>query len=79
MPREHQGLAASLVSTTVNYSISLGLGFAATAESNVNDNGKDTLRSYRGAFYMGRGLAGLGWIISSCYLWRSSQKKSVQC
>lgn len=75
MPREHQGLAASLVSTTVNYSISLGLGFAATVESHVNDNGNDVLKGYRGALYMGLGLAGLGWIISSCYLWRSWQKK----
>lgn len=75
MPRVHQGLAASLVSTTVNYSISFGLSFAATVESQVNDHGKDVLKGYRGALYMGLGLAGLGWIISSCYLWRTWQKK----
>lgn len=71
MPRRDQGLAAALVSTTVNYSISLGLGFAATVESHVNDNGKDVLRGYRGALYMGVGLAGLGVITSSCYMWRT--------
>lgn len=35
MPREHQGLAASLFTTVINYSISLGLGFAGTIESRV--------------------------------------------
>jgi hypothetical protein len=28
MPKEHQGLAASIVATFVNYSISIGLGIA---------------------------------------------------
>ncbi|KAL4993139.1 hypothetical protein BDV10DRAFT_190253 [Aspergillus recurvatus] len=32
---EHQGLAASLVTTVVNYSISLSLGFAGTIESQI--------------------------------------------
>jgi len=44
MPREHQSLAGPLVSTTVNYSISLGLGFAGIVESNVNNGGRDVLR-----------------------------------
>jgi hypothetical protein len=35
MPKEHQGLAASLVNTMVNYSISIGLGIAGTVEANV--------------------------------------------
>lgn len=64
MPRRHQGLAASLVNTFVNYSISIGLGFAGTVESQVNNGGKDILRGYRGAYYMGVGLAGLGVIIA---------------
>ncbi|GLI80448.1 low affinity NH4+ transporter [Penicillium ochrochloron] len=46
MHRHHQGLAASLVATTVNYSISLGLGFAGTVESHVNDGGRDVLHGY---------------------------------
>ncbi|KAH7142585.1 major facilitator superfamily transporter [Dactylonectria estremocensis] len=33
MPRRHQGLAASLVNTFVNYSISIGLRFAGTVDS----------------------------------------------
>ena len=60
MPRQHQGLAASLVNTFVNYSISIGLGLAGTVETQVNDGGKDVLRGFRGAFYIGIGLSGLG-------------------
>ena len=60
MPREHQGLGASLVNTFVNYSISIGLGFAGTVESQVNDKGRNVLRGFRGAFYMAIGLASLG-------------------
>lgn len=64
MPRQHQGLAASLVTTFVNYSISIGLGFAGTVESQVNGQGKNIMRGYRGAFYMGVGLAGLGVVVA---------------
>ncbi|KAJ5679958.1 hypothetical protein N7462_008202 [Penicillium macrosclerotiorum] len=71
MPRHHQGLAASLVATTVNYSISLGLGIAGTVESHVNDAGQNTLRGYRGALYMGVGLAGLGLLFSICFMFAS--------
>ncbi|PYI01663.1 MFS general substrate transporter [Aspergillus sclerotiicarbonarius CBS 121057] len=68
MPREHQGVAGSLVNTVVNYSISLGLGFAGTVESYVNDDGRDTLKGYRGASYMGVGLAGLGVLLATCFM-----------
>lgn len=81
MPREHQGLAGSLVSTTVNYSISLGLGFAGTVESNVNNGGRDVLRGFRGALYLGTGLAGLGVIVSICFMlvsWRRYRKESIR-
>ena len=67
MPCEHQGLAASLVSTVVNYSISLGLGLAGTVESNVNDGGRDVLKGFRGAWYMGIGLAGLGMCVAGIF------------
>ncbi|OJJ50122.1 hypothetical protein ASPZODRAFT_149525 [Penicilliopsis zonata CBS 506.65] len=71
MHKHHQGLAASLVSTTVNYSISLGLGFAGTVEAHVNDGGNNVLRGYRGALYMGVGLAGLGLVVSICFMFVS--------
>ncbi|KAJ5797314.1 uncharacterized protein N7503_006610 [Penicillium pulvis] len=78
MHRHHQGLAASLVATTVNYSISLGLGFAGTVETHVNDGGKDILQGYRGALYMGIGLAGLGLFISILFMiasWKQYRAK----
>ncbi|KAL8710430.1 MAG: hypothetical protein Q9220_005031 [cf. Caloplaca sp. 1 TL-2023] len=67
MPREHQGLAASLVTTVVNYSISLGLGFGGTVESNVLNGGTDMLKGYRAALYMGIGLAGLGVVVAALF------------
>ncbi|CAM1504854.1 Fc.00g024450.m01.CDS01 [Cosmosporella sp. VM-42] len=84
MPRRHQGLAASLVNTFVNYSISIGLGFAGTVESQVNDGGKDVLRGYRGAFYIGVGLSGLGVVVALifCFLerrrWKASEKMAQE-
>ncbi|XRM40891.1 multidrug-resistance type transporter aminotriazole resistance [Aspergillus tubingensis] len=75
--RRHQGVAASLVTTVVNYSISLGLGFAGTVEVHVNNGGQtfhDTLKGYRGALYMGIGLGGLGVAISVLYLIKSRPK-----
>ncbi|OQE41172.1 hypothetical protein PENCOP_c005G08750 [Penicillium coprophilum] len=75
MPREHQGLAASLVNTIVNYSISIGLGLAGTVESQVNRGGTDTFRGYRGASYMGIGLAGLGIAIATMFVIRSITKR----
>ncbi|EPX71653.1 membrane transporter [Schizosaccharomyces octosporus yFS286] len=58
--RENQGIAASLVSTVVNYSISIGLGIAGTIEVHLNHKGTNILRGYRSAWYMGIGFGGLG-------------------
>ena len=69
--KSKQGVAASLVNTVVNYSISLGLGFAGTVEVHVNNGGhtrEETLRGYRGALYMGTGLAGLGLALSITFV-----------
>lgn len=69
--KERQGVAASLVNTVVNYSISLGLGFAGTVETHINNGGltfEDKLRGYRGALYMGIGLAGLGLALSLVFV-----------
>ncbi|CAN8097597.1 unnamed protein product [Discula destructiva] len=68
---EHQGIAASLVATVVNYAISLGVGFAGTVEVHVDNGGQteqDLLRGYRGALYLGIGLAGLGLLICLAFL-----------
>jgi MFS family permease len=64
MRHEHQGVAASLVNTVLNYSISLGLGFAGTIETHTNRGGEDLLRGFRGALYFGIGVAALGILCS---------------
>jgi hypothetical protein len=71
--KEHQGIAASLVTTIVNYSISLGLGFPGTVEVHVNNGGhtpEDVLKGYRGAWYVGVGFAAAGLGISIIFLLR---------
>ncbi|KAL9056375.1 MAG: hypothetical protein Q9162_002966 [Coniocarpon cinnabarinum] len=74
LPKENQGIAASLVSTTVNYSISLGLGFAGTVDRYVSPDpaapgGLNILRGFRGAWWFGTGLDGLGLIIALYFVW----------
>lgn len=79
MPQKDQGAAGSLVNTVVNYSISMGLGFAGIVERYVNNEGADLLKGYRGATYMGVGLAGLGTMIATCFMfvaWKSSRNGS---
>ncbi|KAK8041740.1 hypothetical protein PG993_006263 [Apiospora rasikravindrae] len=80
--REHQGMGAALVATVVNYSISLGLGFAGTIEVNVNNGGRtpaDVLHGYRSAWYFGIGLSGLGILLSLIFVakgyWQDSRGK----
>lgn len=76
--RRHQGIAASLVSTIVNYSISIALGFGGTVEVNVNNGGltdEDILKGYRGALYLAVGLAGLGIGVCAMLLIKISRQK----
>lgn len=69
VPKHVQGVAASLVNTVVNYSISIGLGIAGTAEFQVLQGGGTQLEGYRAALYTAVGLAcaafavGLGFAI----------------
>lgn len=75
VPKERQGIGASLVNTVVNYGIALGVGFAGTVESHIHrdgDTSADRLLRFRGALYMGIGLAGLGLAISFVFLRRES-------
>jgi predicted MFS family arabinose efflux permease len=74
MPREHQGKAASLVSTIVNYSIASGLGFAGSVERSINTDGTNTLAGYRGTWELGIGFSGLGILISLYFVWQSTRK-----
>lgn len=75
--KKHQGVAASLVNTVVNYSISLALGFAGTVEVYTNHGGKtkaDQLEGIRHAYYMSFGLAGGGLILSIIFMAKSFGK-----
>ena len=68
---KHQGIAASLVTTVVNYSISLSLDFAGKVEVHVNNGGatvSDKLSGYRGAMYVSVGLSGMGVVTSLLFL-----------
>lgn len=60
---EEQGVAGSFVSTVVQYSIAIGLGIAATVESHVNGGGGDAALGFRGAYWLGIGLAGIAFFV----------------
>ncbi|KIW92749.1 uncharacterized protein Z519_06597 [Cladophialophora bantiana CBS 173.52] len=71
VPQRYQGMGARIDMTVVNYSISLGLGFAGTVETNINHGGltrSDMLLGYRGALWFAVGLAGLSLVLVSCSL-----------
>ncbi|KAG9659322.1 MFS general substrate transporter, partial [Aureobasidium melanogenum] len=68
--KEHQGVAASLVNTVVNYSISIALGIAGTVDRNVNEGGENILAGYRGAWYFGIGLDVVAVLIALYFVWR---------
>ncbi|CAG57972.1 uncharacterized protein GVI51_B02233 [Nakaseomyces glabratus] len=68
LPLQYQGMAGSLVNTMVNYSMSFCLGVAGVVEQHVNNHGKDVLKGYRGAFYLGIGLASMACIISGALM-----------
>lgn len=74
MPREHQGIAASLINTVVNYTISLSLGIAGTIIRQTNNGKENMLGSYRNAWYFAIGLDGLGMAIALWFFWISVVK-----
>lgn len=69
-PRHDQGIASSLINTTLNYSISLALGIAGTIVGNVNASGKNVLGGYRAAWYFGIGLDGVAVLIALYFVLR---------
>lgn len=68
LPMQYQGMAGSLANTMVNYSMSLCLGMGTTVERQVNKSGDDLLKGYRGAEYLGIGLAGLAAVIALWFM-----------
>lgn len=73
VPQKSQGIAASLISTMVNYSISLGLGMAGSIERYVGEN-DGSLVAWRSALWFGVALNVLGLIISSLFIWKTRAK-----
>lgn len=70
MPRHAQGLAASLVNTAINYSISIALGMAGTIEVHIDG----TLQGYRAAWYFAIGISGLGVAIAAFTVWDTGRR-----
>lgn len=68
--REHQGIAASLVATVLNFSISTGLGLAGNIVHGITPT-QTLLETYQAAWYFGAALAGFGLFISLCFTLRS--------
>ncbi|KAI9068001.1 MFS general substrate transporter [Trametes sanguinea] len=58
--RAEQGVAGSLIGVVNTYALSTGLGFAGTVETYVNDHGRNVVKGYRGALYLGIGFCVLG-------------------
>ncbi|KAF7187072.1 Low affinity ammonium transporter [Pseudocercospora fuligena] len=68
MSQEHQGLAASLIVTVVQYSISIALGIAGTVETSIVSKSQamtpeGVLAGIRAACYTSIGLASVGAIL----------------
>lgn len=66
--RKNQGVAASLVGALFTYGLSTGLGFAGTVETQVNRNGTDRVRGYRGAAYLAIGFASIALVINILFV-----------
>lgn len=79
VPREHQGVSASLVNIVVNYSIAIGLGIAGTVEVERSSNGAHILEGYRAAQYTSVGLASLGLgtsVVLAIFVMHSERRRS---
>lgn len=78
MPREHQGLAASLVNTFVNYFIATALGIAGTVEAYstpVQDTPELALKGIRSGFYTSMGLSGCAVVVGMVYFIKTYRKE----
>lgn len=66
--RSEQGIAGSLIGTLLSYGISTGIGFGGTVEVHTNHGGKDVVRGYRGALYLGVGFAAASLVLSLLFV-----------
>lgn len=60
-------MAGSFINTIVNYSIALGLALAGNLEAATNDGGRDRLKGFRAAWYLGAGFAALGMVMTAVF------------
>lgn len=74
VPKEKQGIAASLISTMVNYSISLGLGMSGSVERYVGAQ-HGPLAALRSSLWFGVALDALGLILSGYFIWKTRSEK----
>jgi len=78
LPKEHQGMAASLVNTVLNYAVSIGLGVAGTVAIRVSPTTTE-LFFFRCGFYTGIGFSGLGFLVACIWIVvRTLNKKSKE-
>jgi len=78
MPREHQGLAASLVNTFVNYSIATFLGIAGTVEiysTPIQETKEQKLHGIRAGFYTAMVCSGCAVIVGITYFAKTYRKE----
>jgi len=66
--RTEQGIAGSLVGTTLQYGIAMGVGLGGTVEAHTNGGGTKPLTGLRGALWLGTGMAALGVFIVASFV-----------
>ena len=69
-PKNEQGIASSLINTTLNYSISLALGIVGTIVDNIDPAGDNAVSGYRAAWYFGIGLDGIAIVLALYFVVR---------
>lgn len=66
--RAEQGIAGSLIGVVQTYALSTGLGFAGTVERYVNDHGRNQVKGYRGAIFLGLGFCVLALVLNLLFV-----------
>lgn len=75
LPKKHQGMAGSLISTVVNYSVSFFLALASNIEVETHNPQVDIIYSYRNAAYFGIGISAIGVLLSFVFIFIQLYRK----
>lgn len=80
MPGEHQGLAAALVTTVMNYSVSIALGIAALVEVNIEKPGvpggiESIAHGMHSAFYVGIAFGAAAVVLAAVFFIRTFMRE----